>query len=136
MTFAWKNGGDIFSDTRLDDGLHSSVENNEPAGEKDLAKQWRIVVSMVQPALQSVENFTTLFLKLIDFVLGIIGLAETSNPEYMGPNNTKHTPFIYSVEQETFNNMARIAAGAFTNSLDKGGRRSLVGSGRTTPRLP
>ena len=88
---------------------------------------------MVHPALQSVENFTTLFLKLIDFVLGIIGLAETSNPEYMGPNNT---PFIYPVEQETFDNMARIAAGAFTDSLDKGGRRSLVGSGRTTPRLP
>ena len=93
---------------------------------------------MAHLALQSVENFTTLFLKLIDFILSIIGLAETSNPEYMGPNNTKHTPFIYSVQKETLydqfvqlqrgfrldvmepiTNVTRIAAGAFTNSLDK-----------------
>ena len=54
---AWKNvcksdklikkyGGDIFSETRLDDGLHSIVDKNEPADEKDLAKQQRLVGTM------------------------------------------------------------------------------------------
>ena len=35
---------------------------------------------MAHLALQSVENFTTLYLKLNDFVLGIIGVADASNP--------------------------------------------------------
>ena len=93
---------------------------------------------MAHLALQNVENFTTLYLKLNNFVLGIIGVADTSDPVYMGHQNTKHTPFIYSVQQETLyaqfvqiqrdfqldvaepvTNGARIAAGAFTDSLDK-----------------
>ena len=38
------------------------MEKNEPAEEKDLARQQRLVGSMAQLALQSVENFTTLYL--------------------------------------------------------------------------
>ena len=93
---------------------------------------------MVHLALQSVESFTTLYLKPNDFVLRIIGVAKTSKPEYMGPSDTKHTSFIYSVEKETLyaqfvqlqmefqldvtetvTIMARTAAGAFTDTLDK-----------------
>ena len=62
----------------------------EPAKEKDLAKQQRLIGSMAHLALQSVENFTTLYLKLNDLVLSIIGVAETSNPDYLGPTDTKH----------------------------------------------
>ena len=52
---------------------------------------------MAHLALQSVENFTTLYLKLNDFVIGIICVAETSN--------TKHAPFIYSVVMELCNHI-------------------------------
>ena len=66
---AWKNasksyklikkyGVDIFSETRLYDGLHSIVEKTEPADKKDLAKQQRLVGSMAHLALQGVKNFS------------------------------------------------------------------------------
>ena len=46
-----KYGGDIFSETRLDDELFSIVEKNEPVDKKDLAKQQRLVGSMAHLAL-------------------------------------------------------------------------------------
>ena len=116
------------------------------SGNRDLSAAWPTWPCRVwrtsPPSTLQLNNF-------------IIGVAETSNPEYLGPNNTKHTPFIYSVEQETLyaqfvqvqkefqidmaepvTNVARIAAGAFTDSRDKSGRRSSPGSGSQTPRLP
>ena len=50
---------------------------------------------MAHLAVQSVENFTTLYLKLNDLVLSIIGEAETSHSDYMRPTDTKNTPSIY-----------------------------------------
>ena len=52
---------------------------------------------MAHLALQGVENFSLLYLKLIHFVLCNIGVAETSNPEYTGPSDTKHNTYIYSM---------------------------------------
>ena len=51
-----KYGGNIFSETRLDDGLHSIVEKNEPTEEKDIAKQQRLVGSMAHLALQDLRT--------------------------------------------------------------------------------
>ena len=42
---------DIFSETTLDHGLHSVVDKKEPADEKDLAKQQRLIQSMAHLAL-------------------------------------------------------------------------------------
>ena len=36
-----KYGGDIFSETRLDDGLHSIVDKNEPVEESQAAETCR-----------------------------------------------------------------------------------------------
>ena len=55
---------------------------------------------MAHLALQGVENFFLLYKKLNHFVLSNIELAETSNREYIGPSDTKHNPYIYSVQQE------------------------------------
>ena len=76
------------------------------------------------------------------FVLGIAGEAKTSNPEHTGPDDTENAPCVYSTQQEALytqfirlqrefqldvvepiTNMARVAASAFTDSLDKSGRR-------------
>ena len=80
-------------ETRLDDGLFSILERNEPANEKDLAKQHRFVGIMVHLALQSVENFTTLYLKLNDFIIGTFGEAENSTQQEMisSTNNGEST---------------------------------------------
>ena len=62
--------------------------------------------------------------------------TETSNPECTGPDNTKKAPYVYQQkvlytqfielqrkfqldEAEPITNMARVAACAFTDSLDK-----------------
>ena len=90
-------------------------------------KKLNIVVSLAHLALQGVENFSLLYQGLNDVVLG--------------PSDTKHTPYIYSLQQETLyaqfvqlqrefqldvtellTNVARVAAGAFTGSLDKSSR--------------
>ena len=140
---AWKNvcksdklikkyGGDIFSKPRLFDGLHSVVDKNEPTNEKDLAKQQRLIGSMAHLALQGVKNFTLLYKKLNNFLLRNIGEALTKNPDYTGEEDIKHSPYNYSKHQfvqlqkvfqldvgEPVTNVARTAAGAFTDSLDK-----------------
>ena len=67
--------GDIFSETRLDDGLHS-------IDEQDLAKQQKLIGSMAHLALQGVEGSTTLYKKLSNFVLVGKKQAVTENLEY------------------------------------------------------
>ena len=58
------------------------MDKKEPAEEKDLAKQQRLVGSMAHLALQGVGNFSLFYLKLNLFVLRSIVEAVTSNPEY------------------------------------------------------
>ena len=41
---------------------------------------------------------TLLYLKLNQYVLKNLGVAETSNPDYTGQSETKHNPYIYSVQ--------------------------------------
>ena len=94
----------------------------------------RLVGSM---ALQSLENFTTSYRKMNGYVLGIVGEAETSNPEHTGSDDNKNVPYLYSTQEalytqfiqlkrefqldmaEPITNLARVAAGTFTDSLVK-----------------
>ena len=59
-----KYGGDIFSETRLNDGLFAIVDKNEPAKDKDPAKQQRLIFSLTHLASQGVENFSILYQQL------------------------------------------------------------------------
>ena len=98
----------------------------------------RLVGSM---ALQSLENFTTSYRKMNGYWLRprhrIVGEAETSNPEHTGPDDNKNVPYLYSTQEalytqfiqlkrefqldmaEPITNLARVAAGNFTDSLVK-----------------
>ena len=89
------------------------------------------------------------------FVLGIAGEAETSNPEHTGPDDTENAPYVYSTQQEALNNtqfiqlqrefqldmvepitnMTRVAASAFTDSLDNRRQKTLPLQG-SLPRDP
>ena len=133
-----KCGGDIFSETRLDDGLHSIVDKNEPSEEKDLAKQQRLIGSMAHLSLQAMEGYLALYKKLSIYVQAGIGQPATLNTDWTGEADTEHNQYLYSVHQnntydqfveiqkefqvdvaEPITNVARIAAAGFTDSLDK-----------------
>ena len=133
-----KYAGDVFSETRLDDGLHSIVDKNETPEEKDLVRQQKTVGAVAHLTLQGMEGYAKLYNKLYDFVLAGIGPPKTTNPDWTGEEDTEHPQYIYSTYQnqtytqfqdiqrefqvdvaEPMANVARIAASAFTDSLDK-----------------
>ena len=134
-----KYAGDVFSETRIDDGLHDIVDSKyDPPAEKELAKQQKTFGAVGHLTLQAMEGYAKLYSKLADFVLGEIGDPNTENPDYTGEGDTEHPELVYSAKQirqyesfqeihrefqvdveEPIANVARIAAGSFTNSLDK-----------------
>ena len=75
---------------------------------------------MAHLALLSVENFKTLYLKLNDFVLGIIVEAENSTQQMTiyDQFNQLQREFQRDVADPAAN-VARVAVGAFTDSLNK-----------------
>ena len=133
-----KYAGDVFSDTRLDDGLHSIVSKNESAEEKELIKQQKIAGAVAHLTLQGMEGYARLYNKMTEFVLAGIGQPKTVNPNYTGDQDTENHQYIYSASQnaqydqfqeiqrefqvdvaEPMANVVRIAASSFTNSLEK-----------------
>ena len=133
-----KYAGDVFSETRLDDGLHSIVDKNETSEEKDLVKQQKMVGAIGHLTLLGMEGYAKLYNKMNQFVNVGIGHPATPNPDWTGADDTEHPQFIYSPYQnetyaqfqdiqrefqvdvaEPMANVARIAASAFTDSLDK-----------------
>ena len=55
-----RNAGDVFADTRLDDGLHAIVDKDSSTEEKRLAKQQRTMGALAHLTLQAMENYTIL----------------------------------------------------------------------------
>ena len=133
-----KYAGEIFGDTKLDDGLHSIVEKGDSQEEKDLAKLQKAFGSMGHLALKAMEGYAGLYKKLEDFVNTGIGPPKDLNPAYTGPADEEHNQFVWSASQlkswydfqelqrelqvdvaEPIANASRVAASFYTSMLDK-----------------
>ena len=77
-----KFSGEIFSKTKLDDGLHSIVDRNESSEEKDLAKYQKTFGSIGHLVLKTLEGYGTMYHKLDEFANKCIGAPRQLNPEY------------------------------------------------------
>ena len=76
-----KYAGDVFADTRLDDGLHSIVDKEVTTEEKEWARQQKTVGAMAHLTLQAMEGYSVLYKKLTDLFNAGIGQPNTANPE-------------------------------------------------------
>ena len=133
-----KYAGEIFADTKLDDGLHSIVDRSDTNDEKDLIKQQRTFGSLAHLALKAMEGYAIIYKKLDSYVNAGIGAPKEVNPEWTGEEDDINPQYIYSEHQvkiykqfqelqkelqvdvaEPIANVVRISASAFTNSLDK-----------------
>ena len=141
-----KYGGEIFADTKLDDGLHSIVESNDSSEDKELTKLQKLQGSTAHLALRSMEGFVTTYEKVQTFINYWIGRPCKPNPEFdqeqeESESNQKH---LWSEQQEQMYdqgknllrefqvvvaepiaNISRISTAAFTNTLSKRRERVL-----------
>ena len=134
-----KFSGEIFSETKLDDGLHSIVDKNESGEMKDLTKYQKIFGSIGHLSLKTLEGYGTMYRKFDEFVNRCIGPPREENPEWKGEEETPDVPqYIWADYQikaytehqanlqelqvdvaEPLSSVTRVAASAFTNMLDK-----------------
>ena len=133
-----RNAGDVFADTRLDDGLHAIVDKDSSAEEKKLAKQQRTMGALAHLTLQAMENYSILYKKVEGLVMWSIGDPSDENSEWTGPEDTVHPRYVYSEVQDRYYNyfrgiqrefqvdlaeplanVTRIAAESFTKALDE-----------------
>ena len=68
----------MFADTQLDDGLHSIVDKDVTAEEKELSKQQKTLGAIAHLSLQGMEGYSCLYKRLNDLVLTGIGPPNTS----------------------------------------------------------
>merc|ERR1712055_779003 len=64
-----RNAGDIFADTRLDDGLHAIVDKDSTSEEKKLAKQQKTKGAIAHLTLQAMEHYSILNLLVEDRIV-------------------------------------------------------------------
>ena len=133
-----RNAGDVFADTRLDDGLHAIVDKDSTSEEKKLAKQQKTMGAIAHLTLQAMENYTILYKKIEELVMWSIGDPRDENSEWTGEEDTEHARYVYSEVQnqyyayfrgiqrefqvdlaEPLANVTRIAAESFTKALDE-----------------
>ena len=96
-----KYGGEVFSDTKVDDGLHSIVESKESNEEKELTKLQKLQGSTVHLALYDLEGFKTKYEKLQNFIDSWVGNPAKENPEFdpASPPSDSNLPFMWSDQQ-------------------------------------
>ena len=133
-----KYSGDVFADTKLDDGLYSLVDKKETVEEKDLVKSQRIYGSIGHLSLKALEGYAEVYKKIDSFGNKMLGYPAKLNPAWQGKDDQSNGQYIWSESQiqaynecqsilkefqvdvsEPLSNVTRIAASAFTNSLDK-----------------
>ena len=147
-TDEWKNvaksdrlikryAGDIFAETRLDDGLHAIVDKDTSTEEKKQSKQQKTMGAIAHLSLLSMENYSTLYKKITNMYMWYIGRPETPNPAWKEGDKTQYQ-YIYNEGQnrayaqlqevqrefqvdlaEPLANIARIATASFTGSLEE-----------------
>ena len=137
---SWSRSGEIFADTRLDDGLHSIVETNETTEEKELAKLQKLQGSTAHLSLKAMEGFVSTYDKIKHFLDYWVGRPAKANPDFDKEQEESETNarYIWSEQQiqmyeqgqhllresqvdvaEPIANISRIATAAFTNTLSK-----------------
>ena len=62
-----KYSGDVFADTKLDDGLYSLVDKKETNEEKDLVKSQRVHGSIGHLSLKALEGYAEVYKKIDSF---------------------------------------------------------------------
>ena len=132
-----KFSGEIFSETKLDDGLHSIVDRNESSEEKDLARFQKTFGSIGHLVLKTLEGYGTMYHKLEDFANKCIGSPRQLNPEWKDDTSdvpqyiwadyqiqayNEHQTILQELQvdvAEPLSSVARVAASSYTNMLDK-----------------
>ena len=131
-----KYAGEVFADSKLDDGLYSIVDKKESTVEKELTKSQRILWAVGHLSLMATENYGIFYNKLHDYINRLIGKPETPNPDY--DQDESHEKYIWSQAEadaydefililrefqlevsEPISNITKISANAFTRSVEK-----------------
>ena len=127
--------GEVFAESKLDDGLYSIVNKHDVNDDKDLVKSQRTLGSVGHLSLSALDNFGRLYKNLGEFVSSNLGPPEKDNPQWSeGSDLPRH---VYSdIQMETWSefqeilkelqvdvaepisNIARISASGFTQALD------------------
>ena len=133
------NAGDVFADTRLDEGLHAIVDKDSSSSEeKKLIKHQRTMGAVAHLTLQALENYSTLYEKIKQLVTWCIGKPCAKNSQWTGEEDTVHPEYVDSEAQEWYlnqllniqrelqvdladplANVTRVAAESFTKALDE-----------------
>merc|ERR1711888_456478 len=130
-----RNAGDVFADTRLDEGLHAIVDKDSSSSEgKKLIKQQRTMGAIAHLTLQTLENYSRLYEKTSQLVTWCIGKPCVKNTQRNGEEDTVNPEFVDSQAQEWYRNkllelqrelqvdladITRVAAESFTKALDE-----------------
>ena len=135
-----KYGGEVFSDTKVDDGLHSIVESKESNEERELTKLQKLQGSTAHLALYALEGFKSKYERLQNFIDSWVGNPSKANPEFdtNSPQSQSNPPYIWSEQQiamyeqgqelltelqvdvaEPIANISRVAAASFIKTLSK-----------------
>ena len=127
--------GEVFADSKLDDGLHSIVNKHDVPEDKDLVRSQKTFGSIGHLCLTALESFGRIYKTLGEFVSSNLGPPETVNPEWTEGSDLPQ--LVHSGEQmetwtefqeilkelqvdvaEPISNVARISASSFTHALD------------------
>ena len=74
-----KYSGEVFADTKLDDGLHSIVDKKETHDEKDLNKSQRIYGCIGHLSLKAMEGYAAIYAKVQEFGNKMLGYPQKQN---------------------------------------------------------
>ena len=147
-----KYGGEVFSETKLDDGLHSIVDKDLSKSEGQLAKNQRVLGAIGHLSLSAMESYGTLYGKISNLVTGLIGDPKP-NPDWKDGDD-ENTRMYWEDSQlkafsslkdllaelqvdvsEPISNISRIAASHFTDNLDKRRSKILFNIKKTNPNV-
>ena len=76
-----KYSGEVFAESKLDDGLYSIVKHDMPE-DRDLVKSQRRMASIGHLSLRALDNFGRLYKLLGEFVSSNLGPPEKENPDW------------------------------------------------------
>ena len=149
-----KYGGEIFSDTKIDEGLHSVVDKNETKEERELSKLQRRQGCTAHLSLKAMEGFARSYEKVKDFITYWIGYPADTNQNFDTslPPSESNLEMIWSEKQcemysqgqellkeiqvdiaDPIANLSRVSAASFIDTLDKRREKVLQKIRRTNP---
>ena len=144
------HGGEVFSETKLDDGLHSVVAKDLTKTEGMLKKNQRVLGSVAHLSLSAVESYGRIYGKISDLVTGLVGDPKL-NPNW-NEGDPPEDKYFWEEHQskglldlqnllaelqvdvsEPISNISRMAAAHYTDTLDKRRARVLSNIKKNNP---